>query len=67
MKPVISINYAEVEVSCRCGNTFTTRSALGKPLRVDVCANCHPAYTGVQKTVATVGRLMQFKRKYRRE
>ena len=46
MKTKIHPDYAEVEVTCSCGNKFTTRSTLGKPLHVEVCSACHPFYTG---------------------
>ena len=64
MKPEIHPEYADVEVTCSCGNTFTTRSTLGKPLHVEVCSACHPFYTGKQKIVDTAGRVEKFRQKY---
>ncbi len=65
MKEGIHPNYAKVAVTCSCGNTFTSRSTLGKPeLLVDVCSACHPFYTGKQKLVDTAGRLDKFRKKY---
>lgn len=58
--------YGEVNVSCRCGNTFTTRSVLRKPLTLDVCSHCHPYYKGTQQTVESGNRVQQFQRKYAR-
>jgi large subunit ribosomal protein L31 len=52
------------EVTCSCGNTFTTRSTMGKPLHVEVCSACHPFYTGKQKIVDTAGRVEKFRQKY---
>jgi large subunit ribosomal protein L31 len=50
-------------VHCSCGNTFTTRST--KPdLRVELCSQCHPFYTGKQKLVDSGGRVERFKRRY---
>ena len=58
--------YADIAVTCSCGNTFTTRSTLGRPLNVEVCSACHPFYTGKQKIVDTAGRVERFKQKYAR-
>ncbi|MDO8596206.1 MAG: 50S ribosomal protein L31 [Sulfuricaulis sp.] len=64
MKAKIHPSYKEIEVKCSCGNTFTTRSTLGKPLHVEVCSSCHPFYTGKQKIVDTAGRVEKFRQKY---
>ena len=56
--------YKETAVTCSCGNTFTTRSTLGKPLQIEVCAACHPFYTGKQKILDTAGRVEKFRQKY---
>ncbi len=64
MKDKIHPAYKEIEVKCSCGNTFTTRSTLGKPLHVEVCSSCHPFYTGKQKIVDTAGRVEKFRQKY---
>jgi large subunit ribosomal protein L31 len=62
MKPNIHPQYVEAIVRCACGNTFTTRST--KPeLRVDVCSNCHPYFTGEQRLVDTAGQVERFRRK----
>ena len=64
MKPKIHPDYKEITVTCSCGETFTTRSTLGKPLQVEVCSSCHPFYTGKQKIVDTGGRVEKFRQKY---
>lgn len=64
MKATIHPDYNEVEVTCSCGNKFVTRSTLGKPLHVEVCASCHPFYTGKQKILDTAGRIEKFNQKY---
>ena len=64
MKPKIHPEYKEIKVICSCGNTFTTRSTLGKDLHVEVCSACHPFYTGKQKMVDTAGRVEKFRQKY---
>ena len=66
MKPDIHPKYAEITVTCACGNTFETRSTLGKALHVEICSACHPFYTGRQKIVDTAGRVGKFKAKYQR-
>jgi len=64
MKPKIHPAYNEVSVTCSCGNTFTTRSTIGKDLHIEVCAACHPFYTGQQKILDSAGRVDKFRRRY---
>lgn len=64
MKPNIHPKYEEITVTCSCGNTFVTKSTIGKPLNLEICSNCHPFYTGKQKLVDTAGRVDRFKQKY---
>lgn len=66
MKAGIHPDYQETQVTCSCGNTFQTRSTLGRPLNVEVCSACHPFYTGKQKIVDTAGRVEKFRQKYAR-
>jgi large subunit ribosomal protein L31 len=54
--------YDEAEVVCSCGNTFTTGSTK-KKLEVEICAACHPFYTGKTKYIDTEGRIEKFERK----
>lgn len=63
MKKDIHPNYKEVTVTCGCGNTFVTRSTAAK-IAVEVCANCHPFFTGKQKFVDTAGMVEKFTRKW---
>lgn len=58
-------SYAEVNVQCTCGNEFRTKST-GGDLRVEVCSDCHPFYTGRQKLVDSGGRLERFNRRVAR-
>ncbi len=53
----------DVMVHCACGNEFMTRSTK-KELRVEVCSNCHPYFTGKQRLMDTEGRVEKFNRKY---
>lgn len=65
MKPSLHPNYHEIKVVCSCGSTFTTRSTMEKDqLSLEVCALCHPFYTGTQKMVDTAGRVDRFRQKY---
>ncbi|MEM7612150.1 MAG: 50S ribosomal protein L31 [Pseudomonadota bacterium] len=64
MKADIHPAYTEMTVNCSCGSSFTTRSTLGKDLTVEVCASCHPFYTGKQKILDSGGRVDRFKRRY---
>ena len=65
MKKDIHPEYRVTEVTCTCGNTFTTRStsATGN-IHADVCSNCHPFYTGKQKILDTGGRVARFEARY---
>jgi len=64
VKEGIHPKYADITVTCSCGNTFQTRSTLGTNLEVEVCLNCHPFYTGKQKIVDSGGRVDRFRKKY---
>jgi large subunit ribosomal protein L31 len=62
MKDGIHPQYVTARVHCTCGNEFLTR-ATTEELRVEVCSNCHPFYTGRQKLVDTGGRVERFQRR----
>ena len=64
MKAATHPDYTEINVVCSCGNSFKTRSTLGKDLQVEVCSNCHPFYTGKHKMLDTAGRVDKFRKKY---
>jgi large subunit ribosomal protein L31 len=66
MKKGIHPDYHTVLVHCAgCGNEFTTRSTTPEnALRVEICYNCHPFFTGKQKFVDTAGRVERFQKKY---
>lgn len=56
-------NYHEVTVTCACGNTFKTGSAVhGDTIKVDICNKCHPFFSGKQKIVDVSGRVDKFKK-----
>ena len=63
MKAGIHPAYEEVNVTCACGNVFRTRSTHKGDIRVEICSNCHPFFTGRQKLVDTEGRVDRFQKK----
>ena len=64
MKKDIHPGYKEVTVTCGCGNSFVTRSTAPK-IAVEVCANCHPFFTGKQKFLDTAGMVEKFQRRWK--
>jgi len=56
MQTEIHPDYVVCQVHCSCGNEFATRSTVST-LRVELCSECHPFYTGKQKLVDTVAEL----------
>ena len=63
MKEGIHPKYELTKVTCACGNEFITKSTL-KEMKVEICSQCHPFFTGTQKLVDTTGRVERFKKKY---
>ena len=63
MKKEIHPEFVECKVTCACGNTFTTKSNKNE-IRVDICSECHPFFTGSEKIVDSAGRVDKFKKKY---
>jgi large subunit ribosomal protein L31 len=63
VKEKIHPKYQSATVTCACGNIFETGSTK-KELKVEICSNCHPFFTGKQKFIDTGGRVERFKRKY---
>lgn len=55
--------YPNAMVTCACGNTFMAGSTKHQ-LRVDICYNCHPFYTGQQRIVDTAGQVERFHRRF---
>ena len=63
MKPDIHPDYVDTMVTCACGESFQTRST--KPeIKVEICSQCHPFYTGKQKMMDTEGRVEKFIKRY---
>jgi large subunit ribosomal protein L31 len=63
MKKDIHPKYDTCKVSCACGNSFETRATIPE-IKVEICSECHPFYTGKQKLLDTAGRIEKFRRKY---
>jgi large subunit ribosomal protein L31 len=63
MKADIHPVYATAKVHCACGNEFETRSTQHE-IHLDICAACHPFFTGKQKLVDTAGRVERFRQRY---
>ncbi|MBD3245797.1 MAG: 50S ribosomal protein L31 [Candidatus Omnitrophica bacterium] len=55
--------YEQATIVCACGNSVHTRSTK-KSIHVEICAKCHPFFTGKQKFVDTEGRVDKFLKKY---
>jgi len=56
-------NLQLVDARCSsCGASFGI-SSTAKAITVDVCSNCHPAYTGTARTVPVGGRIERFNRR----
>jgi large subunit ribosomal protein L31 len=65
VKQGIHPEYGVTQVTCSCGNTFTTRStARNGVIHAEVCAACHPFYTGKQKILDVGGRVERFERRF---
>lgn len=63
MKSDLHPMYRTLSVICACGNKFDTRSTSTN-IHVEVCALCHPYFTGKQRLMDTAGRVDRFRRKY---
>ena len=62
MKKDIHPKYGPAKVTCSCGNTFETGSTVSD-IKVEICSECHPFFTGKQKLVDTAGRVEKFKQR----
>jgi len=63
MKEGIHPGYQVVTAVCACGNTWETRTTA-KQIRLEMCSNCHPFYTGKQKLLDTAGRVERFEKRF---
>lgn len=62
MKPEIHPVYKNVTIACACGANYETRST--RNYNIDICAACHPFFTGKAKLIDTEGRIDRFRKKY---
>ena len=60
MKTGIHPTYYTAKVHCACGQEFSVGSAKEK-IEVEICASCHPFFTGKEKLIDTAGKVEQFK------
>ncbi|HDS02319.1 MAG TPA: 50S ribosomal protein L31 [Firmicutes bacterium] len=63
MKKELHPEMHEVAIKCACGNEFTTLSTK-KDIKVEICSQCHPFFTGQQKIMDTAGRVDKFNKRY---
>jgi len=64
MKPNIHPQWYNATVTCACGETFTTQ-ATQKQIKTEICSNCHPFYTGKQKSFSSrEGQVEKFRQRY---
>lgn len=66
MKEKIHPEYKDVTIHCSCGNSWKTRSTKAEKgeLRIEICSDCHPFFTGKAKLIDTAGRVERFQRRY---
>lgn len=65
MKSGIHPVYKKSVVTCVCGNTFVTRSTAGD-IKLEICSNCHPFFTGKQKLLDSTGRVERYNKRYKK-
>jgi large subunit ribosomal protein L31 len=63
MKEGIHPVFEKTTITCHCGNVMETMSTK-KDIKVEICAKCHPFFTGKQKLVDTGGRVDRFKKRF---
>ncbi len=63
MKKDLHPDVVDCKVTCACGNAFDTKSVKNE-IRVEICNECHPFFTGSERMVDTAGRIDKFKKRY---
>ena len=63
MRKEIHPDYMTCSISCACGNSFESKSNVAE-MRIDICSECHPFFTGSERIVDAAGRVEKFKKKY---
>jgi len=65
MKTGIHPDYKDTTFSCACGASHVIKATLGGEMKLEICSQCHPLYTGKQKLIDTAGRIEQFQKRYK--
>ena len=65
MKADIHPKYVPTSYRCACGAEFEINSTLGGEVKLEICSQCHPLYTGKEKLMDTEGRIERFRKKYK--
>lgn len=65
MKQGIHPDYQTATVTCICGSSFETRSTVGD-IKLEICSECHPFFTGRQKVIDTAGRIDKFNQRFQK-
>ncbi|MEM0898108.1 MAG: 50S ribosomal protein L31 [Verrucomicrobiota bacterium] len=63
MKKELHPEYKATTITCTCGSVFETRSTV-ENVKIGICAQCHPFFTGEQRFVDTAGRVEKFSKRY---
>jgi len=63
MKAEIHPKYQPTTITCTCGAVYETRSTVND-IRIGICAQCHPYFTGEQRFIDTAGRVEKFAQRY---
>lgn len=53
----------KIIASCDCSAEVKI-SSVNTEMKVEICSQCHPFYTGQSKTVDTAGRVDKFKKRF---
>jgi len=64
LKAGIHPEYKKVTITCACGNVFETRSTKFEDFNIDICSNCHPFYTGKERSAESKGQVEKFRKKF---
>lgn len=64
MKKTIHPHYSKIIATCSCGNKIEIFSTINHNINLDICAKCHPFYTGKQRVIDTGGRVERFKKRF---
>ena len=66
MKKELHPNFVDCTVTCACGNTFVNKAPQAE-LKIDICNECHPFFTGSERMVDTAGRIEKFNARYNKK